>query len=507
VEQLQEQVTLDAKARWTHASSARQQVLDRARDCSKLTIPGLLPPEGHTDNTPLSTPYQSLGARGVNNLASKLLLALLPPGTSFFRLQIAAAIKATLNADTSQKAEAKLAEIEQAVSKKIETTTARPVLFESLKHLVVSGNVLLHMPDSGLKMYRMDQYVVCRAPNGAPIDVVIKEAVNPKSIKPTVRIACDVPHDQKDNVDVYTVIEWSADECREYQEINGKLVPGSVGERPIKKSEWFPLRWQAVPGQNWGRGLCEEYLGDLMSLEGIYEALLQFAASAAKIIFLVHPASSTNIEDLNKAKSGQSVVGNKLDIDVLQMDKYADFQVVKAAADDLTLRLSHAFLLRSGTVRNAERVTAEEIRDTAQEIEDVLGGTYTVLAVELQLPFVRRQMAMMQQKGEIQQLPEGIVDPVIVTGFEALGRNHSVNKLRAWLADIRANLPEAVGVLKFTVIVRRLGVGYGLEDLDSMIKTDDEIAEDQQQTAAANAASQAIGPVAGAISKGMIGQQ
>ena len=36
----------------------------------------------------LVTPWQSVGAKGVVTLASKLMLALLPPQTSFFKLQI-----------------------------------------------------------------------------------------------------------------------------------------------------------------------------------------------------------------------------------------------------------------------------------------------------------------------------------------------------------------------------------------------------------------------------------
>ena len=73
-------------SRWNFLHTGRTQVLRRARDAAALTIPSLLPEEGHTENSVLPQPYQSLGARGVNNLSSKLLLALLPPSTSFFRL-------------------------------------------------------------------------------------------------------------------------------------------------------------------------------------------------------------------------------------------------------------------------------------------------------------------------------------------------------------------------------------------------------------------------------------
>ena len=45
-------------------------------------------PQGSTSTTEQHTPYQSVGSRGVKNLASKLLLALMPPNTPFFKLSI-----------------------------------------------------------------------------------------------------------------------------------------------------------------------------------------------------------------------------------------------------------------------------------------------------------------------------------------------------------------------------------------------------------------------------------
>src|SRR6056300_1989178 len=66
----------------------RWSFLDRGRTSSELTIPYIMPPDGHNYATKYYTPYQGVGARGVNNLASKLLLALLPPNAPFFRLNI-----------------------------------------------------------------------------------------------------------------------------------------------------------------------------------------------------------------------------------------------------------------------------------------------------------------------------------------------------------------------------------------------------------------------------------
>jgi len=66
----------------------RETYLERARDCAKLTIPTLFPDKGNNEATEYNTPYQSVGARGVMNLASKLMLALFPPHAPFFRLSV-----------------------------------------------------------------------------------------------------------------------------------------------------------------------------------------------------------------------------------------------------------------------------------------------------------------------------------------------------------------------------------------------------------------------------------
>src|SRR5688500_4497338 len=77
-----------AKARYTQLQSTRSTALNRARQNSSLTIPGLVPEDGQDANTAFQQPYQSLGARAVNNLAAWLLVTLFPPDQHFFRMSI-----------------------------------------------------------------------------------------------------------------------------------------------------------------------------------------------------------------------------------------------------------------------------------------------------------------------------------------------------------------------------------------------------------------------------------
>ena len=76
------------KAMYGRLESRRNVFLERARESALLTIPTIMPREGFTDASKIRTPYQSIGARGVNNLAAKLQMALFPPNQSFFRLTV-----------------------------------------------------------------------------------------------------------------------------------------------------------------------------------------------------------------------------------------------------------------------------------------------------------------------------------------------------------------------------------------------------------------------------------
>lgn len=483
-------MTCSAQELYEKLSVARTTALTTARECSKLTIPSLLPPEGTNNSTSLPQPYQSLGAYGLNNLAAKLLMALYPPGNAFFRYVMPEPVAndaAQLPEDTRQELQKQLASIENRAIQRFEASTIRPQKAESLMHLIVAGNVLTRFESlDNCRMYRLDQYVCRRAANGKPLDVVVKECIPSVNLDADTRVACGV-REEDDEVDVYTHVKWEGKRCEWYQEINGNEVPDSSGDSPIESSPWNPLRWKAVPGSDYGRGHCEEYLGDLMSLEGLSQGNVEYAAICAKVVMLVNPGSVTNIEDINRARSGDAVAGKTDDIGVLQLDKYADFKVVEMAISRLEERLSRAFLIRSGMIRDAERVTAEEVRDIAQELEDTLGGVYTVLAQEEQMPFIRRLLAVLQRSGDIPRLPEKAVSPVVVTGFQALGRNHSLNKLRGAIQDL-VNIfgPQgAMQILRPSDIATRILLGWGVEDASSAIKSPDELAQEQQDAARA----------------------
>ena len=122
----------------------------------------------------------------------------------------------------------------------------------------------------------------------------------------------------------------------------------------------------------------------------------------------------------------------------------------------------------------------------AQELEAALGGVYSVLSQEMQLPLVNILMKRMSATKKIPKLPKGTVTPVIVTGVEALGRGNDLNKLRTYITDLVSLAqvsPETIQRVNFGDLVTRLATGHGIDTI-GLIKTEQELQaemEAQQQ--------------------------
>lgn len=481
----QEDKTKTCASIYRQLETDRKPFLDKARECSALTIPTLLPPDGHSPSSRLPTPWQGLGARGLNNLAAKLLLALLPPNSPFFRLSIDdfTLEKLTQQEGMRAKVEEGLNRIERSVVNEIEANAIRVGIFEGLKHLLVAGNVLLYLPPGGgVRVFHLDRYVVRRDPMGNVLDIVTKENVSRDMLPKEFQLPTDAetkgPDGQK-SIELFTHITRDGKKWRAYQEVKGQEIPGTRGSYPIDKCPWIPVRLTAIDGENYGRGYVEEYQGDLQTLEGLSQAIAEGAAAAAKVLFLVKPNGTTDMDDVAEAESGDFREGNADDVTVVQLEKFNDFRVALDYANQITERLSFAFLLNSAVQRSGERVTAEEIRYMANELETALGGLYSVLSQELQMPLVNRIMYQMEKQKRLPTLPEGVVRPVVVTGIEALGRGNDLNKLTqfAELAAMSAQLPPEIDKSDF---LTRAGTALGI-DMKGLVLSPEELAAQQQQ--------------------------
>lgn len=505
-----------AKARYDLLAAERLPFLNRARDAAKLTIPGLMPPEGHSGTSSLPQPYQSAGAEGVSNLAAKLLLALQPPGTSFFRLTmddfLVNQLKETTGGETEgasarEAYEEALGKIERAVTNRMEQSGSRPVHVECFEHLIVCGNGLLQVLDDATEnFYPLDRYVVKRDLEGTVLEIIVKETLArvalPLRVQLHILTAAKVnpsessKNENEKNVDLYTWIKRKpSGSWMVQQEVEGSTVEGSQGTYPKDKCAWIPLRWSRVAGEDYGRGHCEKYSGDLISCETLTEAVVGFAAQAAKILWMVDETGTTDKETVAKSRTGDVVNGRAKDVSVLMLEKLADFQVAERVLSKVEKRLERAFLLTSSVQRDAERVTAEEIRAMIGELEQTLGGVYAILGEEFQRPLVIRIMHQMTKRRELPRLPDNVVSPQIVTGMDGLGRASDLQRLNAFVNDLATQVgPEPVAeYLQMGEFMRRKGTALNIPSLEGLIRTEQDVATRRAQ-AQQSALMEKLGP-------------
>ena len=135
-----------ARERYEKLTSDRHQFLDTAVNCSELTLPYLIDNDLSTKQNykKLVTPWQSVGAKCVVSLASKLMLALLPPQTTFFKLQVRDdKIGEELPAEIRSELDLSFSKMERMIMDSIAGSSDRVVVHQALKHLIVGGNALI----------------------------------------------------------------------------------------------------------------------------------------------------------------------------------------------------------------------------------------------------------------------------------------------------------------------------------------------------------------------------
>ena len=483
-----------AKERYDYLCSDRAQFLNEASEASKLTLPYLI--RGHEEYQKgmknIKTPWQSVGAKGVVALASKLSLSLVPPNTSFFKLQVD---EANLGEEFSPEVKSELdlsfSKIERTIIDAIAASDDRVVIHQALQHLVVGGNALVYMSKKGLKLFPLNRYVIERDGNGDVIEIVTKERINKKLIEEylpkedEVKRAAMSANDEgltdlgKEECDVYTHVTRDNNRFIWHQEVYGRILPRSQSKAPIDATPWLPLRFNTVDGEAYGRGRVGQFIGDLKSLEALSQAIVEGSAAAAKVVFVVSPSSTTKPATLAQAGNGAIVQGRPDDIGVVQVGKTADFSTAYELMQQLEKRISEAFLILN--VRQSERTTAEEVRMTQLELEQQLGGLFGLLTTEFLVPYLDRYLNVFQKTGEIPRIPKGLVKPTIVAGINSLGRGQDVQALGQFLQTIAQTMgAEAIAqYINPEELIKRLAAAQGIDVLN-LVKSREELQQEQQ---------------------------
>lgn len=479
-----------ARGTYTQLDGLRSSFMTRCEKYAGYTLPRLCLPNGADEiNTEIVHDYQAVGAQAGNHLANRLMLTMFAPSRPFIRLALSTtALAEALQSIKQEEIEAALAEGEQKAVKEMDNQPGfRAKLYEVLLNLEVLGNVCLHLPKKGdATVYGLRDYVVRRTRTGKIKQAIVKECVLVDELEDDVRGAYEAalrrPVQDNTKVSVYHKLDRAGKQLIETTWVEEVQLDGAKfnGNYTDDDCPWHFLTWNLKHGAHYGTGLVEDYAGDFGSLSALSKAQIEGAILASEFRWLANPSGVTKPEDFEGSENGAVIPGVEGDLSLVTNSKPGDLRVVREIGEDYVRRIGQGFLLGSAMTRDAERVTAEEIRTQAMELETSLGGVYTRLASTLQ-----KGVAMWLLHKIDVKVADTKIEVQIITGLDALSRNGDLAALRSALADIAGLEPlsqSAIGQeLNIRAIITAIFVGHG-------VPTSKYLATDEQKTAAAEQA-------------------
>jgi len=469
---------LSPKEFYNKFSAGRMDHENTAKDISELTLPYIMMEDGASSSTQYKDKIaQAFCGRLINTLKSKMGMSLLPPSTSSFRLEPDKdALDVITQGDPDAKAVvyAELSSRTAQINKEIEAQQIRDTIFDLLTQLIVVGSVIMEKKDGkGIKLHTLRNFTVDLDSRGEPRALCVVEKLK------------DLPagldfNEEKDEYLLYTLLE--RDPVIENWILRQSIDDTPVGTELTYKDETMPFQyvgWTWTDGDLYHRPYAEDYLPDMEQYNQLADLITKGSIVAAKVILFVdEKGNRTRKADVAKSKNGAVINGRADDVTALQLQKNFDFQVPMERLSDIGKNLSSAFLMNESVTRDAERVTAQEIRYMAQELEmSSLSGVYSKLAKKVSKRIVEWVMAELKIKFK------GI-DVNVITGLDALGRSQEGQKLDAYVQ--RMMTMQMFSWLDQGELAQRYASFDGI-DTTGLLKTPTQVAQEQSQAQAAQA--------------------
>ncbi len=501
-----------AKERYNQLVTDREQFLQRARHNAMLTIPSLMPLEGHDAKAHLIEPYQSLGSTGVVSMSSRVTMALIPAGRPHLRLDLPAQELLKLDGEVPPEVNQQLAKGEKLIQAAVEKANWRARTLDSVQQLIVCGSVTEEfLEDNSIRVHRLDHFVWRRDSKGRVVECVIMESWDkdtapaevPQEAQSSTSSTSMMPRSE-DTIEVYVHIKLMRRGSEFIYEVTKETESGtqfSSEEYPEGRVPYLFLRWGSTPGEDYGRSKVEEVIGDLRSLDSLSKQALELGAMGAKNFIMVRPGATANglKNRLTRMSNGDVAVGDPESVELKQFNTVQGLQSTEAMIDRKEGSLSRAFLIMNSTQRDAERVTATEIERDIQELESVLGGTFSMLSLEMLERRTDLLIANMITRGEFPPVDDGVIEPTILTGLEALSRERDVSRGMQAAQAIQTFGDEAIKRVKLDVVLDKVMVGLGFPDA---IKDEAQVQAEDKARSQQALAQQAVGPAIQAAARG-----
>ena len=477
---------------WAEMDTEKGDLIERSEAYARWTLPYIMLPTEEDAGYEPEKGNVEIGAPAVNHLANRIVDVLFPVSRPFFsvtmnpetELEIAKETDEAQLGEFKEELHAAIRKIEDLAVSKMNLSVYRPMAIEVAKHLIITGNALIRvMPQGQRVQYGIDRFGVRRNNKGEVYEVVLydKKLLRSFDDKTKAEIKAQPPGlTHSDKVELMTHYCLKDGRWEITQEAEG-LPIGSKEYQTPKDFDLIILTWTLAHNEHYGRGLVEDTAVTFHKLDVLGEAETEMLAIMCDIKFLVRPGSilSKNVEHLNTAPRGSYHVGNEGDVTIPDLGRRNDVQVLRSAILDSEALIQKSFLMFQ--TRDAERVTAEEVRAVANQLESAFGGLYSRLSVQWQQPEAEWAMRASNWEKQVEDASQFIVR--VTTGLESMSREGQVDNLRLAIADMQMleAVPEALqGAFHPLRFAKYVASNRGVAIMD-FLKTPEEIQAEEQQ--------------------------
>lgn len=426
-------------------------LIRRCEQFAQYTLPGMFVDPLLSTKQQVQHDFQSVGGLLTNNLASKLVSSLFPAGVPFFKNEpTPELLKAAERQGMDEQAlNSQLAQLDQMATGRLFLNATTAKLTRAIKLLIITGNMLMYRDKDAAKLivWSLRSFVVRRTAAGDWRCIVLKQRFATDELPAEIRNDYYAKRPEAANnpsrqIDLFTVIEKAPGVVNPrvvvWNEIDG-LRCGPEASYPEHLCPYVLSTWNLSDGEHYGRGLVEDFTGDFAKLSLVSEQQGLYELEALSILNLVDEAAGGVVDEYQESDTGDYVRGKTGAVTSYERGDYNKIAAIRESLGEVIQRLSAAFMY-TGNTRDAERVTAEEIRAQAKEAENTLGGVYSLLAEQLQQPLAYLCMYEVSDK-LLAGLVNRLYKPTILTGIPALTRAVEIQNLLAAAQEASAIVP------------------------------------------------------------------
>ena len=441
----------------------------------------------------------SIGAESLNNFISQLSKIVFPIQGAFFRVDKKRGDTPNIDSLSETQQRDVYRKLEENAMEALYIRGLHAQKFMLLAQLIGLGDVVFKIPrerQSEMQVYDMNDAVIKRTRNGRLADLIIKENTEHRFLsdkaKRTLQLKGKKVYKEEDILALYTHVRLNSNNKFEvHMSVEDISLDTGLNFYACDKCEYNVASITLKRGSNHGTGIVQQYLPLIHKANVYADTNTDIAVAGSLVNWAIKPNAAIRPEEFAEREQGQPFAVNPDDIKAIVADVGNHLQITSLQYQAIVNTLQRVFLLPQAVQRDAERVTAQEIRMVAAKIEEQHSGLYAQIAERLQRPMAVIGLDMVDDEDLIMYKDE--VEVKVVTAMEAQSRGMELDNMLASLGDatiFNSVPPQVAERIKIENVMSTIFNNRNV-DAPAYIKSTEEFNAEQQEMANREAEAQA----------------